>query len=167
LHAAFEKLLEAAAHYIWVFPIVCGAGCVARQRTDKSSVLYRGDIVWGRTSAEASRPLLLIKTREGAGSYEPIAEKVILRLGTVDPVNGVGTAEIRHLFDPSNKVFVCRWRSLNCGRIVVENGLLHIAMVLLRYLTISGYGYGVEVKETDLRLDATVYRSARLGNCDA
>jgi hypothetical protein len=41
-------------------------------------------------------------------------------------MDGVGAAEFGHFLDPSNEVFVGGWRSLDGGRLVVENGLLHI-----------------------------------------
>ena len=51
----------------------------------------------------------------------------------------VWPAKFGHLFDPSNQMFVSGGRSLNGGGLVVENGLLHISIVLLRCLSLTGY----------------------------
>ena len=37
---------------------------------------------------------------------ELVAEEVVLGLGAVDPVDGVGLAEVGHLFDPADEVLV-------------------------------------------------------------
>jgi hypothetical protein len=118
-------LLEAAAHHVGVFPVIRRAGGIARKRTYKGAVFDAGHIIRGRACVKTSRPLFLIEARECARRYEAVAKKFILRLGAIDPMNRVGPAELRHLFDPSNKVLVSRGRSLKCGWLVVENGLLH------------------------------------------
>jgi hypothetical protein len=87
VHAALEELLETAAHYVGVFPVIRGTRGIAREGTYKGAVFNASDIVRRRASVIASGPLFLIEARESAGGNEPIAEKVILRLRTIDPVD--------------------------------------------------------------------------------
>ncbi len=139
LHAALEELLQTAAHDVWIFPVIGGAGGVARERTDKRAVFDAGNVIRCRAGVVASGPFFLIEAGEGSGINEAIAEEVVFRPGAIDPVDGIGAAKLRHFFDPSNQVFVGGWRSLEVGRLVVENGLLHFSMVLLRCLSLTGY----------------------------
>ncbi len=109
-HGAAEELLELAAHHEGVFPVVGGAGVVFREGADEGAVFDAGDVVGGGAGVEAAGPEILVETGERAGLDELIAEEVVLSLGAVDPVDVVGLAEVRHLFDPADEVFV------GCGR---------------------------------------------------
>ena len=121
-----EELLELAAHHEGVFPVVGGAGVVLGERADEGAVFDAGDIVGGGARVEAAGPELLVEPGEGAGVDQLLAEEVVLVLGAVDPVDGVGLAELGHLFDPADEVFVGGGGRLDGGGLVIQNGVLHI-----------------------------------------
>ena len=101
LHAALEELLEPAAHDVGIFPVVGGAGGIFGEGADERAVFDAGDIVGSGAGVEASGPLLLIEAGEGAGVDEAIAEEIVLRLGSVDPVNVSLAGTARPSFRPS------------------------------------------------------------------
>ena len=105
-HAAAEELLELLAHDEGVFPVVGGAGVVFGEGADEGAVFDAGDVVGGGAGVEAAGPELLVEAGEGAGGDELVAEVVVFGLGAVDPVDGVGLAEVGHLFDPADEVLV-------------------------------------------------------------
>ena len=125
LHAAAKKLLQPPPHNVWVFPIIGRPGAIARKRADERAVFNAGNIARHRASIEASGPALLIKTSKGSRINEALAEKVVLSLRTVNPVNGIGTAQLRHLLDPANQMFICRRWVFDGRTFGREYGRLH------------------------------------------
>ncbi len=99
-------LLELLAHHVGVFPVVGGAGGVFGERADEGAIFDAGDVVGGGAGEEAAGPELFVELGEGAGVDELVAEEVVLGLRAVDPVDAVGLAEVGHLFDPADEVFV-------------------------------------------------------------
>ena len=110
-----EELLELAAHGEGVFPVVGGTGGVFRERADEGAIFDAGYVVGGGPGIEAAGPELLVEAGKGAGLDEAIAEKVVLGLGAVDPVDGVRLGKIGHLFHPANEVFVGGEGCGDCG----------------------------------------------------
>ena len=99
MHTALEELLESAAHYVGIFPVVGWAGSVARERTDESAVLDASHIVGSGAGIEAAGPLLLIQPGKGALGNETFAKEIVFRFRTVNPMNVVGSAKLGHLLD--------------------------------------------------------------------
>ncbi len=114
-HGAFEESLELLAHDEGVFPVIRRAGVVFGEGADEGAVFYAGYVVGGRARVEAAGPEFLVEFGEGSGGDELVAEIVVLGLGAVDPVDGVGLAEIGHLFDPADEMFVCGGRGCDGG----------------------------------------------------
>src|ERR1017187_5180093 len=108
LHAAFEEVLEAAPHHIWVFPIVGRPGSIARKGTDIGAIFNARHIARDGSRIVAARPALLIGAYKCARRDKAFAEEVVLSLRSVNPMDGVWPAEVGHLFDPSNQVLVGR-----------------------------------------------------------
>src|ERR1019366_8565950 len=108
LHAAFEEVLEAAPHHIWVFPIVGRPGSIARKGTDIGAIFNARHIARDGSRIVAARPALLIEAYKCARRDKAFAEEVVLSLRSVNPMDGVWPAEVGHLFDPSNQVLVGR-----------------------------------------------------------
>ncbi len=113
--AAFEESLELLAHDEGIFPVVGGAGVVFGEGADEGAVFDAGYVVGRRAGVEAAGPEFLVEFGEGAGGDELIAEVVVLGLGAVDPVDGVGLAQVGHLFDPADEMLVCGGRGCDGG----------------------------------------------------
>ena len=105
-HRAAKERLELLAHDEGIFPVVGGAGIVLGERTDEGAVLHAGDIVGRAAGVEAARPLGFREPGEGAGLDQPIAEPGVLFCRAIDPVDASRLAEIGHLVDPADEVFV-------------------------------------------------------------
>jgi hypothetical protein len=105
-HGAIKERLELAAHLEGVDPVVGGAGGIARERADEGAIFHAGDVACVRAGVIAPRPEILIELDESAGGDHLGAQRVVLFLRAIDPVDIGGAGKLRHFFHPAAKVFV-------------------------------------------------------------
>ncbi len=109
-HGAFEEGFQLLAHDEGVFPVVGGTGVVFGEGADVGAVFDAGYVIRGGAGVEAAGPERGVKGGEGAGFDEAILEPGVFGVGTVEPVDASGLAQVGHLFDPADEVAVGGWR---------------------------------------------------------
>ncbi len=87
-------------------PVVGRAGVALAQRADVGAVLDPGDVAGMAAGQEAVGPNLGIQADERAALDHLLAQRVVLFLRAVAPVDVVRLAERRHLFDPGDQLLV-------------------------------------------------------------
>ncbi len=121
-HRPSEELLQPLPHDERILPVIRGARRVLRKRADERAVFHSRNVIGSGASEKAPRPQLLIQLRKRARLDQLIAEKVILRLRAVDPVDAIRLRKIGHLFHPADQVFI---RSRRCGDGGLGGNCLH------------------------------------------
>ena len=99
-HGAAEEVGERRPHLVRVAPVVGRAGVRRVARADERPVLDARDVARVGPGQEAVGPQHRVEPREGPRLHQALAERLVLGLGAVAPVDGVRLGERRDLVDP-------------------------------------------------------------------
>ncbi len=109
VHAAAEQPVEDPAHLGRVLPVVRRTGVLFALGADEGAVLDPGDVRGVGGGPVRIRPLRVIQRDERPRLDELLAEVVGLLVGTIEPVDRVGLAELRDLVHPPEQALVAGW----------------------------------------------------------
>ena len=82
------------------FQLLVGPASTSLGRADEGAVLDPGDVARVGVRPVRAGPLRRVELGEGAGVDQLLAQELVLRVGAVEPVDGVRLAELDHLVDP-------------------------------------------------------------------
>ena len=109
LHRAAERDPSgASSHLERIFPVVGRPRGVLRERTDERAILDARHVARIRPRVVAARPQVLVELDECAGLHHLRAQRVVLVLGAVHPMDGGRLSEGGCFFNPADEVLVSR-----------------------------------------------------------
>ena len=119
LHAAVEQAEQFLLHLGGVGPIVRGAGFIPGLRADVSPVFDARHVAGMRAGEITTRAFFGVELDEGAALHHQVAERLVLRVRTVAPMDAFRLAKFGHLLDPGEQFLICRRCVVHCVRHII------------------------------------------------